>query len=230
MTMDPTNKRSESSQGSEFDQDLEAIRAAWPPMEEREPPELLDQAVINTARREHGGRRRPLRWMGAFATASVIILALAIVIQQDPVPPMVTNETDGLKLERPTPEETREKAGDAPALRTPPAAAAPAASRAMKVTAEEESGFGDRDREPERMTLSEQQLEMDAAATQEPPETGAVIGLDKKSRDDGSLTAEDWIERLLQLRASGQEDRLTEELAAFREAYPDHPLPPELLE
>ena len=228
--MDPTNKRPESSQGSEFDQDLEAIRSAWPPMEQREPPELVDQAVLNKARRELGGRRRPLRWLGAFATASVIILTLTIVIQQDPAPPVVMDETDGLKLERPTPEESREKADDASALRAPPATAAPAASRAMRVTAEEESGFSDRDREAESMALSEQALEMNATAAKEPPEAGAATGLEKKSRVDGILPAEDWIERLLQLRASGQADRLSEELAAFREAYPDHPLPPELVE
>jgi hypothetical protein len=234
--MDPTNKRPESSHGSEFDQDLEAIRSVWSPMEQREPPDLVDQAVLNTARRELGGRRRPLRWLGAFATASVIVLTLAIVIQQDPAPPVVAEEADGLKLERPMRAEPRSKANGTadpgiPTAAAAPAAApvsAPAATRSMPVTAAEESGFNDSDQALQSRVLSERRME--AAAAKESPEAEAPTMLEKEARDDILLPAEEWIARLLQLRENGQEVRLTEELAAFLEAYPDHPLPPELVE
>ena len=45
---------------------------------------------------------------------------------------------------------------------------------------------------------------------------------------DGVPEADAWIERLLLLRETRQGEKLVEELAAFREAFPDYPLPPEL--
>jgi hypothetical protein len=40
--------------------------------------------------------------------------------------------------------------------------------------------------------------------------------------------AEAWIERLMLLLETRQDEKLVSELAAFREAFPDYPLPPEL--
>ena len=71
MTSDPRDQQS----GPEFEQDLKAVRSAWSGLEQTDPPELLNQAVLNTARRELNTRRRsrPLRWLGGFATATVIV-------------------------------------------------------------------------------------------------------------------------------------------------------------
>jgi hypothetical protein len=46
--------------------------------------------------------------------------------------------------------------------------------------------------------------------------------------EDEVPSAEDWIEKLLRLKESGQDASLAEELAAFRAAYPDYALPPGL--
>ena len=40
--------------------------------------------------------------------------------------------------------------------------------------------------------------------------------------------AEEWIQHMLELFESNQESELELELAAFRKAYPDYILPPEL--
>ncbi len=40
---------------------------------------------------------------------------------------------------------------------------------------------------------------------------------------------EAWIARMLELKSAGQSERLAEELGAFRQQFPDHPLPEELL-
>jgi len=98
MSGDTRNGRSERS----LEQDLETIRAAWEPLQKDEPPDLLDQSVRNAARRAlpSRGRRRPLRWLGSLATAAVVLLAVAVVIQQDqqgPVPPMP--KSDGFRLD-----------------------------------------------------------------------------------------------------------------------------------
>lgn len=43
-----------------------------------------------------------------------------------------------------------------------------------------------------------------------------------------SLPPDRWLQQILELRRSGRAQEATEALAAFRKAWPDHPLPPEL--
>lgn len=173
MTKDPRDQQS----GPEFEQDLEAVRSAWSGLEKTEPPDLLNQAVLNTARRALEVRRksRPLRWLGGFATATVIVVALTIVIQQDEqqIPPAL-EKTNGFMLNQ-----------DAPV----------AHKKEMKKSVAEE--MSDSLAQPAR-------------------------------EDDRVPEADAWIERLLLLRETRQDEKLVEELAAFREAFPDYPLPPEL--
>ncbi len=188
MTSDPRKQQS----GPEFEQDLETVSAAWSGLEQTEPPELLNQAVVNTARRELDARRRsrPLRWLGGFATATVIVLALTIVIQQDEQQTApALKKTDSFKLEQRAPEasETRMKRSAA----TPPIAASDTA--ALPVAEEINDSLAEKEEAP-----------------------------------SGIPAAEAWIERLLHLRNTRQDEKLVQELAAFREAYPDYPLPPEL--
>ena len=177
MTSDPRDQQS----GPEFEQDLKAVRSAWSGLEQTDPPELLNQAVLNTARRELNTRRRsrPLRWLGGFATATVIVLALTIVIQQEEQQTTpVLKKTNGFKLDQTDPA-------------APPVTASDAAVMAV---AEEMSD-----------SLAESEK-----ATDSIPEADA------------------WIERLLLLRETHQDELLIQELTAFREAFPGYTLPPEL--
>jgi hypothetical protein len=188
MTNDPRDQQS----GPEFEQDLEAVRSAWSGLEKTEPPDLLNQAVLNTARRELQARRksRPLRWLGGFATATVIVLALTIVIQQDEqkTPPTL-EKTNGFMLDEEAPEAHKKEM-----KRSVAAPPVPVSDTATLAVAEEMS---DSLAEPAR-------------------------------EDDRVPEADAWIQRLLLLRETGQDEKLVEELAAFREAFPDYPLPPEL--
>jgi len=188
MTSDPRDKNS----GPEFEQDLETVRSAWSSLEQTDPPELLDQAVLNTARRQLGARRRsrPLRWVGGFATAAVIVLALTIVIQQDEQSPAPALEkTNGFKLEQAAPVARKKEA------KRSAAAPAVSVSDAATLTVAEE--------------MSDSLFEPEQAADRIPE-------------------ADAWIEQLLLLRATQQDEKLIQELTAFREAYPDYTLPPEL--
>ena len=160
--------------------DLKSIGAAWSALNREQPPELLDQAVLNAARRAAGTqgrsqpqawfRRRP--WLGGLAAAAVIVLAVALVIEQGPeTPAPPPPRSDDYQLPRPT--------GDATAKGPARHMAAPLESR---------------------------------AAEQAVPDPAA------------------WIERLRRLKADGETAVFRSELAAFRAAYPDYALPPELLE
>jgi len=189
-----------------LEQDLAAVRAAWQEMQQEEPPDLLDQSVRNAARRALPTRSpwhstRSMRWLGSLATAAVVVLAVSIVIQQDqegPTPPVP--RSDGYRLDKATSAEKR--ADDA------------------TVT----------EQEPGRAELMLQRAPSAAAESPTPREEAiAPAALDEAMESDATRpTPEDWVQRLLQLDQEGRDEELRLELRAFREAYPDYPLPPGL--
>lgn len=203
---------------TKLEQDLRAIRARWRSDGADEPPGLLDQAVLNAARRELQGKTGPrrLRWLGGFATAVVVVVAVSLVLQQQqsegPAPGLP--DGDGFRLEAEPPTESRtavskERAAVEAEQRRDEAATAAAL----------EPG------EPPPGAASPQAVPRAAAAP-----LGESFDAPEKadSAEADADAATEWVERLLDLQRSGDEERLAEELAAFRRAYPDYPLPPEL--
>lgn len=183
------------------------LGAAWSKLEQEEPSDLLDQAILNAARRdlERPTRRVRRGWLAALATAAVVVLALAITVQQDqqgPVPPV--SRTDGFRLEQSTqPSTDTEAAARAvPTERSPARVQAPSALPAPSA---------------------------DPAAAQR--DADAPQPLAESVEEDIALPEpEVWLERLLQLHRAGRQSELEVELAAFRKAYPEYPLPRELLD
>ncbi len=256
MTMDPKDRKSEAGQGRNWERDLEVIQANYSGLEANEPPDLLDQAILNTARREMAAKRRkPLRWIGAFATASVFVLALTIVLQQDHEP-MKPGRPNGAKLDAAAPPEAQERS-----RRDAAGAVAPddglQESRSMERSLiMKQSAAGKREdglatepvsvpasapvvaefEETELKSKTRQNAPMinESAARKQaadkPVDTmGNVVAATADKDESGELAdPEEWIQRLLLLRQSELYEKLEEELAAFRKAYPDHPLPREL--
>jgi hypothetical protein len=209
MTSDPGKQKA----NDKLERDLEEFRAVLSGPGCPEPPDLLNQAVLNAARRELDAsgkrwlRRFPIRWMGAFATASVIILALGLIVQQEQESPSLPGmEEDRLKLKSEAPlvesKDAVEKQlmsksidrDDSAVQRAAPMAAAPAK------TAE----------------FSAEEVADDNAL------------LEQGDAMEGARSPEEWIDLMLELKSSNQLNRLSTELEAFRSVYPDHPLPNEL--
>lgn len=198
--------------GPERDIDLDALRAAWPRLARPEPPAMLDQRVLNAARRAIAPKPRRWHWIGAFATAGVVVLTVSVALLQDWQPAAPAPVVEGLELRR----DYAPSAADAPMQ-----SAAEAESMAAGVAREEA-------------------VEADAApkAATEPGPTDAIAPRRAMERAAPALQAEhgpgrspaEWIERLLQLQAEAgkQDEAFRRELEAFRAAYPDYPLPPEL--
>ena len=299
MTMDPRDRKSEADQGSNWERDLKAIQASYSRLEADEPPDLLDQAILNTARRElASSRRKPLRWIGAFATASVFVLALTLVVQQQPEP-IEPGMPNGVKLDAAAPPEAQQyprndSAGSvspddglqesrsmersqlmkqsAPGKRednfanepvSAPASAAvvaefeaaPAAAAkelpadaGNEVSADADWRLEDepaeldsigrfRDEEAELKAKTgpgTPLIEESAARRQSADKPADALGTAVASTEEKDESAaeqpdpEVWIQRLLLLNQSELYEQLEEEMAAFRKAYPDHPLPQEL--
>lgn len=194
----------------EFDPELASVRSAWESLEQVEPPDLIDQAVLNTARRqvEHSPPRRSMRWLGAFASAAVVVLALAIVVRQDqqgPVPPVP--DSDGFRIDRDTSATAKSK-------------------QELNLKMQDEPS----EAQPEMRQISPAAR---AAASEAVPAQGQELQLRSREtmeEDTARPDPEAWVERMLSLRAAGRLAELEAELANFRRSWPDYPLPPELLD
>jgi len=223
MTTDPKNQKS----GPGFEQDLEALGTAWNSMDQAEPPDLLDQAILNSAARALDAeprpwwKKRPLRWAGAAATAMVVVLTITLVVQQDPMAPAPAMlELEELKQDRDDPGLSNKSEVSADAVefrRERPAEeigrsqeiAEPAAKMAKHLAAPA----------PPQASLAASPV-LDAEVSDKPAELPITTG--------SIISADDWVEQLLELKAAGNKQELMEQLAAFREAYPDYALPGEL--
>lgn len=199
MTTDPYHQKDDSV----LEQDIGSIRSAWADQAKEEPPGLLDQAVMNRAKREleepgkASRRRTSIKWLGAFATAAVVVLALTVVLEQEPRAPIPSaQEADGLRLDS----------------EAPPGNQSPARLEAVPQKARAEP--------PAEESLTKQLLRENVA----PAATAATASAENNTGADA------WIKQLLELKKARQFEKLTSELARFRSVYPDYPLPPELEE
>lgn len=241
-----TNEPREPENEQAFEQDLEAVQTEWSRMEQAEPPELLDQAVLNAARRdlEPRWKIRPMSWLGGFATAAVVVLAITITLeQQGPQTPEPTLEDIG-QLKRDaasTPEleeSTTMKAQHAPLPAAEPRAQTREAKRqkqAISITPAAKEGNNAKIKiNPPAFDASQFNMTPGAPAkagpdTAELSET-ATDAEDEPDQSQAPRDAEDWIQHLLLLREIGHMKGLAGELAAFRHYYPEYPLPEELAE
>ena len=292
--MDPMDRKSDNLPDGNWEKDLAAIENAYSGFEAVEPPELSDLAVLNAARRELSNKKRkPLRWVGAFATASVMVIALSLVIQQKPEPAQL-ERPNGIKTDSAIENgSTLGTAADAPgpAHSLPDPAVIAADSDAVSERSRMQSQAAIQKREDGNLleASSAQSSETDNAvsqsgpsaliggqaakenmptkvAEQETPSEPALrdqAGESKSVARQGFMRAEEekdearvsgvnlqddtllktvepdespaeqrdpeeWVQALLELSKTGQHENLELELAAFKKAFPDYELPPEL--
>lgn len=204
--MDPKDRNHPDNEDSRLERDLQALSRANSEVEPSGPPDLLDQAVMNMARRALPGqsKRRPLRWLGAFATATVVVLAFSIVLRQDPQAPADPN---GLRFE-PAQETESGAPGQTAERRLAPMMDSAPATAPMRKEAPASAAVAEAD--------AAASLSADAEFAEEPEMEGT------------DPAAEAWITRMLKLHRAQRYEDLKTELAAFRTAFPDYPLPPEL--
>lgn len=213
---------------SELERDLETIRDSWPALDSTEPPDLLDRAVLNSARRSLGDlRRKRWRWVGAFATSTVVVLTLTIVMEQKHQGSIPGN---GIRLDATAAGKADQKGvagvtGTAePAARSVPEGLdTDGRGRSLNRAASPTKAESDDPASPG--AAGQQQAEMlDAAGL--PNLEEALPG--ETAEPEPEPDPEAWIERLLRLSRSGSHEALARELEEFKIAFPDYPLPAEL--
>lgn len=239
--MDPKDRKPEMNPGNNWEQDLEAVRSALPGLESVEPPDLLDQVVLNTARRElAASRRKPMRWIGALATAAVLVLTLSIVLQQDQKTPDPRNG-NGIKLDAARPAAASNVAS------TPPLEMDYAAKKTMQQVGKE-SGYRPvnepdlakrrthfEDESPDLQSVLSRDTAKQARVVQEEQTGDAILRIDLSALQTKEEVSEAvlpdpvaWIEKMLELQQTERHEELKYELEAFRKVYPAYPLPSEL--
>jgi hypothetical protein len=203
---DPTNRRPDR----EEDGVPEALRQAWETLPKPEPPDLIDQSVLNRARAAvdapHSSRPWSFGWPHALTTTAVIVLAITLVIplretgqpggipeSADPVPQAENRSQNDLELQE-------EMLQDTPA--TPPETSARAR------------------REAAPRALASPALEKTAPAAME-----SAASADAAMIPDVA----DRLQEIRELAETGELDAAKEALKAFREEFPDAEVPPELL-
>jgi hypothetical protein len=219
-----------------LEKSLGGVRKAWSMIGQRQPPELLDQSILNAARREleSGRRRPPLRWLGAFATATVMVLALSLLLLQYQLPldtPLTEpngyprqSAEDAETRSRIEAETSRSQTADV-LMRTQadsPRVEKPAASFRQSAPATESPVAAAKTEAPP------QELQNAARLKEEPFEASELPPAAQPASDNRAAEAEAWIDKMLLLLDSGQDEKLVQQLAAFKEAFPDYPLPDSL--
>ena len=233
--------------GPGFERDLETLQARWDRMERAEPPDLLDQAVLNRARRdlETGRKGRPLRWLGGFATATVVVLALAVVLEQEPqvTAPAIEPASEQLNEELAAPPARSKLSKDRSSRQAlPPAEPEPMKREARRERQDLQPALGREEKASPDAALRMERKNSEPGVSQESTESLAdspkeqdvlaepyrAATAEVAEAEEAPLSPETWIERLLALKNEGRQAELAAGIEAFRRAYPDHPLPEEL--
>jgi outer membrane biosynthesis protein TonB len=190
-----------------------------------EPSPELDRAILAAARRA----TRRHRWYSSLAAAAVLIFAVALVVQIERQPP------DQVPMSTPA-QATAPAAQDKVA---PQEREAPAAKPAPRRRVEEAPRFAP---EPPPRAAPAPEPNANEAA----PAAGVAAGAEQKRADenraaptlqrpmaasrsaaanlqaDVNETPDQWLARIVRMRALGRDDEADKELARFRERYPDY--------
>ena len=216
-------------------EDLDKLGHAYDQLEQDEPPELLDQAILNSAHRavEKKPHWMQFGWLHGLTTAAVFVLALSIILDQRETAP--TYE-DALRSTE-TPVLQREKA----AKKLSVGESKPEESRHIRYVSDDAAGktdSDDKDAPAMELTLEEalmDEVDLMSAA----PQAGAIskqsspvvvtepAASEVKSRARTESEAEQRLLTIIKLKQDGDDSWATE-LESFKVDYPDYPLPEEL--
>ena len=216
----------------DHDEDVvpEALREAWNELPKREPPDLIDQAVLNRARAAvdtpHSSRPWSFGWPHALTTAAVIVLAVTLIMPtREVAPPGAQDRAEEPLPEARTPARSANETGESQGLSRlrsapPPPARAEAAREAAREAPAEAAAMADH---------ADAIMESSAEARVEPDleiddETGVEAGVETDVEADVKAR----LQSIRDLLAAGDQEAAREAALAFQRDYPDRELPDDL--
>lgn len=197
-----------------------ALREAWGAVSDQEPPDLVDQAVLNRARaaveRPHSSRPWSFGWLHALTTAAVIVLAITLIL------PLRNTGQPGGEPEPPTPASSSSSSSSSSSARqaTEIQALEEAARRDVPVPANRERLGPSGDSSSQEATP--RALASPALENAESVPRGASADAEPASDLAARLQA------IRDLVEAGEQEAAREALVAFQLDFPDVDLPPDL--
>jgi hypothetical protein len=258
---------------------LETLGDAYRQLQPEEPPELLDQAILNSAHRavEKKAHWTQFGWLHGLTTTAVFVLALSLIFLQREQAPVLedglrVDESIGLQRERATSTPSRDAETDDHRMEMKEAGkkrqdvfqnlpvSEPSPGEAMEQVAGEQALKAEAGKlssshrsEPPRdklhktdedanaiepiineLRLEEQDSVADTLEAEDlsgqvyPATVTAPAASEAKVITEDVSEIDQLLQDIIKLKRSGDEAWLTE-LASFRQAYPDYPIPDELL-
>jgi len=203
-----------------------------------EPPAALDAAILAAARKHAARpeRRKHASWLSWMAPVSavatlVVGVSIAFLVQRDQPEPArdmrirpIAPRPRSAAPARTTESAEANAAGGAAAAKAEaataplPRPAAPPAPAAQAFTGES------RAKASEPRTMQESNVARDAA-----PGAPAAARLAPLPQPSVQRSAESWLEEIGRLKREGHDKEAAQQLAEFRKAYPEHPVPEALL-
>ena len=209
-----------------------AVRRAWRQASDELPPPELDAAINAAARRstqDHGSgartvpdRRRSRNWLMHWQplAAAATVAGLAFILLQ--VMPRDRDVTPSIRLDEtaPGPASTRPIAEEPAA--TERAAAAPTAADAAVAEQKASGELAGRPNDGATAGSGNAAADRAPAISAESDSSNMVApALEKRQRDEASLSTADWAATILALYEAGDVAGAADSLRAFRAAYPD---------
>ena len=212
-----------------------------------EPSPALDARILAAARRETATvpvRRRPawIHWLAPMGVAATVVLSISLIlISEREEPDLLPAAAPMVAPSMPEPQALPAQAGRSasPPAPEPALAKKREAAAAFPLAKSAAPASSERRMQKEAAPAAEQSLR--AIAPVAPVPAGAPAAAISAARPaapatklelqraDGALRSpEIWLEDIRRLKNQGQVDALREQLAAFRRAYPDYPLPADL--
>jgi len=214
-----------------LEDELGKISQAYGRMEHEEPPELLDQAILNSAHRavEKQSHWMQFGWLHGLTTAAVVVLAISIILRQsEPVPvyedDMISNEPKQIQLKKAPKKESGIQPGE---LRTEMMEKASSSDKDIRLDEimAEEVLLEATDSMSDSQQTGALSRQASPAAIAEPVKSDMSIQGAMESETVSETDAE--LLAIINLKQAGDES-WRKELELFLERYPDHPLPDEL--
>jgi hypothetical protein len=241
-----TTENSNGPGDQEFERDLDSVSAAYRGLDEEQPPELVDLAVLNKAR---AAVEKPrvwfwnMSWVHGLTTVAVLAVAAVIVFQ------VSDEEAIPGDLAAPAPAVESSKAVETMLLEE--AVQLPAAEPESLDESERKDDLATEQRqvareraepaaEMHRMEAAKTSLNADREVDERPNNMASLVASPAATVADQADTAADpdatagmgeaeiWLDRIRTLRDSGETDAAQEGLAAFREMFPGYPIPEDL--
>lgn len=229
--MNSNHKNGENS--TPLEDDLGKISQAYGRIDHEEPPELLDQAILNSAHHavEKQSHWMQFGWLHGLTTAAVVVLAISIILNQSqPVQvfedDMISNAPMQIGLEKAPKKESRVPPGE------------------FRTETKEKVGSSDKDIRLNEIMAEEVLLEAidsmsdssqagavsrqaSPTAIAEPAKSDMATQGAMESEAEAESEADAELLAIMSLKQAG-DDSWQKELELFLERYPDYPLPDEL--